>query len=67
MKRRNVRLDSSLPSVNEDMLYDVNAFPAVPFTYLSLRGAHVRQQIYYACFQCTYPLKVNYFFVNAKF
>ena len=47
MKHRNVRLDSSLPSVNEDMLYDVNAFPAVPFSYLTLRGAHVSRHFLY--------------------
>ena len=52
--QRNARLDSSLPSVNEDMRHDVNAFPAVPFTYLSLRGAQVRYQpqllsTYHAC------------------
>ena len=42
VKRRSMRLDSSLPSVNEDFQYDGSAFPAVPFTYLALRGAQVR-------------------------
>ena len=46
MKRRSVRLDSSLPSVTEDLHISQNAFPLSHFMYLYLRGAQVNSYKY---------------------
>ena len=45
-RSRSMRLDSSLPSVNEDLIYDVNMFPTVEFAYLALGGAQSADSVF---------------------
>ena len=45
-RSRSMRLDSSLPSVNEDLITDINMFPTVEFAYLSLGGAQNADSVF---------------------